>query len=417
MPKPFKIYFIGAGALFLLFLVFPILVFFAFLILTALLWGGLFTTAYWLARFRFRRGLAVVAAIALTGLVLWLVPQWSVLKARMTLARYQFPNVASNAPIQPQGDVRIDTQDPLLDRANQQKLGFQPYACDVRCLTLLFEPTVQSVTMTRTATLEDIREGGSRLDGNARTYRLRPMAQCSDRGLQPNLYLPDGLFGRTSDENEAIAAELSLKLTTDVCLVGEAPIEHYDILLRTWRSDRQSRWAWPNGTADASYGEIRGRDGLILFRRIDLVVPALFAPLFIDFVGSDFRLGWATRTLPSGEARGWDNPIRDVDAALAVRRTFDSATVLISVRRAVRAALETPSNSDAVISSVADGYVELLAKANPKPEDLALIADLFRDVRLKHFRRPSDLRKILKPEQLDELRSQASNPAQVGWGP
>lgn len=424
MPKLLKTYLIVTGALAFIALAFPALVVIGmFLIIpglilglapTAFLWGCIYAAAFWLARSLLRASWAVPAAFALTALVLWMIPQPSVLMAKVMLARYHLANVTPNAQIRPQGDIRIDAQFARWDNANREKLGFRSYSCDNRCLALLFEPGVRSVTVTRTAapTFEDIRDGRSRLDGAARTYRLLPKGQCGNRGLEPDLVGRVGQFGQTLEDNRAMAAEWGLKLTTDVCLIGEAPTDHYDILIRTgvWQSDKpnapaRSPWTWPMGEARANYGEIRGSGGIVLFRRFNLAVHALSAPLFIGTRGGieNFRFGWETQNFPSKVSTNWEEPVKDADAALAVRRTLDPAMGLISARKAVRAALDTPSSTEAAISTLVGNYMNLFAKADPTPEDLSLIAELLRDGRLTDFEGAWVLPKKLTGTQLNEM--------------
>jgi len=424
LPKLLKTYLIVTGALSFVALAFPALVVIGmFLIIpglilglapTAFLWGCIYAVAYWIARSLLRPALAVPVALLLGALALWLIPQPSVLLAKAMLARYELANVRPGAPIRPQGDIRIDTQFAHVDNASWDKLGFWSYSCDNRCLALLFEPGVRSVTMTSTVTptFEDIRDGDNRLGDKARTYRLLPKTQCGDHALEPDIAGLIGQFGRSLDDNRAIAAEWGLKLTTDVCLVGEAPIGHYDMLIRTgaWRSDKQdaparSSWGWPTGDASANFGEIRGNRGKVLFRRFNLAVRALSVPLFIDAQGGieNFRFGWGTRNLPPRISTNWEDPIKDVDAALSVQRTLDPATGLISARKAVRAALDAPSGTDAVISPFVGNYMDLLAKADPTPEDMALIVDLLQDTRLTDFRGVWVLPKKLTDTQLKGL--------------
>jgi len=197
---------------------------------TAFLWGCFYAAALWVTAKWLPKKWDLFVAFLLAAAVLLLIPTPSILVAEKRLKQYRLDDIAATAPIRPQGDIRIDTERPSWDNDNREKLGFRPYSCNNRCLALLFEPSVRSVTITKTdaPTFEDIRDGKSRLDEFSRTYRLLPRTQCSDGGLVPDLSSYTGYFGKDHIDNEAIENEWNHKLATDVCLVGEVAIDHID---------------------------------------------------------------------------------------------------------------------------------------------------------------------------------------------
>jgi hypothetical protein len=299
---------------------------------TAFLWGSIFAIAYLPTTKLVRHHIAAVIALPITALVLWALPEPSMRLAAETLSQYHLAEVLPAAPIQPHGDIRIDEQYPNWDNINQEKLGFRPYSCDDRCLALLFEPGVRSVTVTVTnaPTYEAIRDGESRIDDASLTYRLLPKIQCGERALDPDLEHRRGYFGHTRGDNAAMAAEWGLKLTEEYCLIGDTPLNRFDVLIRTgtWRQKtaeeaEPSPWSLRNHDTIAKYQEIRSGDGAILFRRFELVTQALSAPLSIEgkFAGGgdlSMHFGWWTQTLPTMVTPVDGNAPAAIDSALAI---------------------------------------------------------------------------------------------------
>ncbi len=338
MPLLLKKYLIVTGVLAILALAVPDLVIIGAILLvlpglilanapTAFLWGCVYATALWVTVKWLDKKRAIFVAFLLAAAVLLLIPTPSILVAKERLKQYRLEDVAADTPIRPQGDIRIDTDFPRWDNNNRERLGFRPYSCENRCLALLFEPGVRSVTVTKTnaPTFEDIRDGKSRLDKFARTYRLLPRTQCSDGGLVPDLSSKKGYFGKTHTDNEAIADEWSHKLATDVCLVGEVAIDHYDMLIRVgrWHSETPfpSLWSLPMGRMWSNYGEIRGTENTVLFRSFDLQVFSLHRPLSINFFSPEKGFGWLLKGSKMKSPDDWDATEKDTDAALDVQRT------------------------------------------------------------------------------------------------
>ncbi|MCW6532562.1 hypothetical protein NED98_20130 [Sphingomonas sp. MMSM20] len=333
------VYLIATGGLAFIAMAFPIVVLIGmFLIIpglilifapTAFLWGCIYAAAFSVMQLMLRPKWAGLAAVLLTALALWQIPQPSTLRANEALLRYQLADVTPRAPIQPYGDIRVDTRSPDWDDSNPEKTVERAYACDNRCLALLFEPGVRSVTVTRAdaPSFDDIRDGRTRIDQSARTYRLLPQARCGDRALNPTLSSRTGVFDGSPEDKQATAAEWRRRLTSDVCLVRDAPIDRFDLLIRSgeWRLDKigvpsRSPWARPAPEPRAGYSEIRGSGGKILFRRFRLAVRALSVPFSIGPVSplDSLRFGWSTQLLPPGTSTDWQDLVGEADAALAV---------------------------------------------------------------------------------------------------
>lgn len=381
----------------------------------AFFWGCIFSTIYWLTRRLVRWQIATWIALLTTALLLWAIPQPSIHAATETLAQYHLAEVTPATPIQPRGDILIDERTESWDNTNHQKLGFRAYVCDNRCLALLFEPDVRSVTMTvsNEPTFEAIRDGESSPDRHSLTYRLLPKAQCGERGLDPDMERRSGHFGHTHDDNAAMAALWGLQLTERYCLVGDPPIDRFDMLIRTgfWQSKprgepQPSSWSLLDRHATAQYGEIRDGAGTVLFRHFDLRTQALFAPLAIfgGVGGASLHpnYGWAVQRLPSADPI--TSPEPKLDTFLAVQRTVDPQTGLVAARDALRIALADDSAAGGEAASALIGnYLRSLDAAAAGPEDLALLERLLADPRIADLPRAGILPLKLSPDQLLDL--------------
>ncbi len=418
MPKLLKLYLILTGIPALLALAMPDLVIIGFFMLiipglflslapTTFLWGCMYSVAFWAARSLFRPKLAAVVALALTAGALWAIPQPSQIKARAILAQYGLDEVKAAAPIRLAGDIRLESASPRGDNANRKAQGLRPYACDNRCLALLFEPGVRSVTVNSSAKLthDQIRGGQGSLTPSARTYRLLPKGQCLDADYKPDLESRTGQFGKTMEDNRAIAAEWNVRLTNEVCLDAANPIMRHDVMLRT------GRWQPPEDqgsyNTDAYYAEARSGDGKVLMRGFNLRTRALSAPLWIEGSGGmeSFHFGWGRSQFPRGVSAEWEDPQKRLDAALSVRRTADMDRVLAATRAALQAAVADASLSkDAPIFKSVRDYMELLEDAGKTPADLPLVEHLIADPRLEDFGGAWLLPKVFDATDLKSLR-------------
>jgi hypothetical protein len=426
MPKLLKIYLLVTGIPALLALMAPGLVpigiFFIVpgLILllapTAFLWGCMYAAAFWFVRRFAGIKASVISAFPIVALALWLIPQPSLRSAQTALGRHQLPDVALKAPIRPAGDIRLDTRRPRLDRKNRRGDGDRGYGCDNRCLALLFEPGVRSVTVNSSAdlTFEQLRDGASVLSSRARTFRLKPRGACGDSVYEPNLSMMLGHFGTNLDDKCATAADWKRRLGTENCIVLGPAMARYDLLLRTgeWWPDAGGKpgrpgWSLFSSRTSAEFAEARTGSGGPLLRVYELQTSALSVPLMIGGKGGieNFRFGWERKLLSERSAAGRKEPDRQLDAALDVRRAPDRQRTLSATRDALSAAVADPSlpPGQPVFSSVPE-YLQLLKGIGAAPEDLDLIERLIRESRLDDLDGAWLLPEILSAGDLGALR-------------
>lgn len=360
---------------------------------TAFLWGLIFAVGSWIVRsVASNPRLIIAGALSFTALAIWAIPQPSILKAKAALTEYRLPEVMPQKPIKPKGDILIAAQLARWDNANRDALGFRPWSCDTRCLALLFEPGVTSVTMDRLEKIDfDALKAGRHIPGaGARTYRLVPRAQCTGLVLKPDLDGRIGHFGETMDDNKALAAAWIAKLSTEVCLVGEPAIKGHNMMIRmgSWRitdTDTARRnWSFPSGEARAEFSDIHDGKGQMLFRMYNLVAPALSTPFMIGTSGGieNFRFGWNTQILPKGVSREWEAPVKALDAILDVQRKGNMLASVKVARRTVSALLADPGVPEAQLQTASKTWLGLLEKQPATAEDAALLKGLLADPRL-----------------------------------
>jgi|GEM_PF-2508265 len=405
MAKFLKLYLLITGALAFIAITTPTLVVIGFFLLilpglilslapTAFVWGCIYAVAYWALRIVLGQRLAAIAAAPALAVAVWAVPQPSVAWAEATIARYRLPEVKPAHAIVPKGDLRIDTASPQMDRASWQGHGYRAYACDDRCLALLFEPGVRSVTVNglEKPAFEQVRDGTEPLLPAARTYRLLPQGRCAGDNYKPDIDGRSSQFGKTLEDNRAMSAAWKLRLTTEVCLHAEPPLAHHDLILRIgrWTTDiegrsRNTSWSLMPAGADSVFAEIRSGAGKLLMRIFNLRTYALSVPWTIDGTGGleNFRFGWGRTLLPKHVDTSWEQPRKELDAALAVRRTPDRSNILKSVRTGLLAALNDRSlPADAPIFKTVSDYLQLLKEQGATPADLPIVRGLILDTRL-----------------------------------
>jgi hypothetical protein len=424
-PKFLKWYLVITGVLALVALAAPDLVIIGLFLLllpglilgaspTAFLWGCIYAL-FWVAIRTFvDKKTATLLAFPATALLLWGIPQPSRIIANNNIERYKLENITPEKPVRVVGNVRIDSESPGWDNKNEKLLGFRPFACDNRCVALLFEPGVTSVTINKVddISFDQLRSGASPLDKLARTYRLQPKAQCGADALIPDLEGNIGYFGKTMEDNRAFSADWAARLTSDVCLVGSAPLKTYDMLLRSgdWRSEpdvshRDQSWSLGSRVLTGDYAEIRNRKGDILFRSFAPGTSALAVPFFINFDGggrSSFE--WGRTSIPKRSYEG-GYPDKKLEDILDVSRTVDMARLLQNVRQTMKQTLaDSIQPADNPAFNTIESYLHLLEKSSATEDDASIIAALIADPRLDDLDGAWELPKIFSATQLEALR-------------
>jgi hypothetical protein len=381
---------------------------------TAFMWGVIFAAGSWIVRSATtHEGVVFVGALALTALTVWAIPQPSFLQAKAALSQYRLQEVVPDKPVKLQGDILIAAKFARWDNANREKYGFRPWSCDNRCLALLFEAGVTSVTMDKLELVDfETLKSGRHVPGKgARTYRLVPRSQCGGYALKPDLDGRVGQFGKTMEDNKAIAAEWIARLATDVCLVSEPAISKYDMIMRmgSWRSSgtykTRGSWSFPSGEASAEFSDIHDGQGQTLFRMYNLVTSALAVPFHISANGGleNFRFGWGTRLLPKGVSTEWEKPVKSIDDILDVRRTGDVRASTEAARRAVIALLSDASAPEEALQTAAKTWLGLMEKKRAAVEDEGLLKTLLADPRLTDLESAWILPKAFSKEVLRDI--------------
>ncbi|MBL8647394.1 MAG: hypothetical protein JNL46_09055 [Sphingosinicella sp.] len=369
---------------------------------TAFLWGAVYSLFYWFA-FRFIGTLgAAMSALILTPAVLWLVPQNSIIATEAELDKYRVPAVKAQGLIQPAGDIRID-----------EAFGGWDIKCHSRCLSLLFEPNVRSVTIHRTETgsWEQLRGGSPLLTARAKTFRLRKAGQCGDDWREPEGTLL-GYYGRNHEDKLAVSTDLKRRLTTDVCLSEEQPLERHDMLLRhaRWHSKsptNSSAWTFSPNTVRIVLEEIRDGTGEVLFRAVNVSSLGLFAPLGVGPNGGldSFHFGWERTQMTTNDSSSESDVQGAVDDALAVRRSVDKARVLEETRLTISAALDNPAFPEtAIIFEAVGDYLGQLNRLTVSEQDVQLVQRLIRDPRFSDLPGAYHLPNLFGSDDLNALR-------------
>jgi hypothetical protein len=423
MPRWLKAYLLVTGILAFLAMAMPWLVIIGFIMLiipglvlmampTAFLVGCVFTAFYLFFKSKLSGVAAGLTAVVATPALLFAIPFPASQAGKADFERLTLPPVTPAGLIRVTGDVRMESGFARWDNANREKLGVRPFACDNRCVALLFEPGVTSVTMGSTAklTFDQIRNGETVNAAETRTYRLKPRAQCGTAALIPDLEGRLGQFGKTMEDNRAFGLQWQQKLTDTYCLTGEKPISRHDFLLRTgdWHPDRQTDtdWSLSYRRASAPWGEIRNGKGQILFRMFNLSVSTLASPLHVSFFGSknDTRFRWGRTALGKRGPDNWETPIKALDERLDVQRTINLDAAIATTRQSLMAALDNPAlPADAPVFAAVDGYMALLEKQKSTPADFVLIQRLIAEPRLNELKGAWVLPKILNDDQLNQL--------------
>lgn len=380
---------------------------------TSFLWGVIYSL-FWVAiRTCVDKKTTSLLAIPATALLLWAIPQPSRLIANHRLETYKLDNITAAKPVRVFGNIRIDSEFPRWDNKNEDHLGFRPYACDNRCIALLFEPGVTSVTVNKMSDIsfEALRSGVSRLHNLARTYRLLPKAQCGANSLIPDLEGRAGYFGKTMQDNHAFSADWAARLTSDVCFTGSAPLKTYDMLIRTgnWQSEpdisrHDQQWSLGAGNVKGDYAEIRNGKGDVLYRYFAPRVSAVAFPLYINYIGSSrSAFGWGRGVVP--KKQGWTSGEKLLEDVLDVRRTVDTARLLQNVRSTLKQTIADSSQpADNPAFKNIDDYIKLIEKSGATEDDARIITTLINDPRLDDLQGAWALPKIFSATQLEMLR-------------
>ncbi len=423
MPAFLKLYLLITGIMSLIVMAMPWLVVLGYFFLlvpglilslmpTAFLWGLIYAASRWALCFVMPEKAATVAGFALLALIVCLIPQPSILAAKRALKSHHLDDVEAKGLIRPKGHIRIEVNSPGWDNANKGNSKFRPFKCNARCLALLFEPGVESVTVNSFDRLdgpsfEALKNGKSVLDPLAYTYRLVPKAECDGKGLivEPQ----DGHFAKTREEGRAQSMEWMQRLSSDVCLIGEAPRADYDMLLRMgdwmsgpWVKDMSFR----QPPVEISLAEILRGDGTVLFRKAPIFTRHLSMPFYIGMDGGmeNYRFVLA-RSATIKRAPDWSDSLKAVDAVLDVKRTGDPAVALAAMRTALASTLADPAaTADAPAFKSIGDYLATLQQAEATPGDVALIEELIVDPRISELEGAWHLPKILDAAALNRLR-------------
>lgn len=372
---------------------------------TAFIWGCIFAVGYGLARIAVRPVSATIVAGMATAITLWAIPQPSIRAADAARTQLQLRDVKPAELIRLKGDIRIQRMSPY----------FVPsmYGCDDSCIAFLFEPGVRSVTIARAAarTFEEMRDEISQPDKFSRTYRLVPKAQCSDEAVNLDGRRFSSPFGRTTDERRAVAAEWSMRLATEYCLTAAAPLQHYDMILRSsyWGSrdrgpPRRFDMSPDQHTARAKLAEIQDGQGEVLFRKYLVAVDALGVPFMMLPQGDALIVDWFRRFRPNYDLSEWEAPDVEMNAAIRVKRSATIGDSIANARNAVQVSfLDSAVATGPSAMLVIENYMEMLATAKPLREDIALIEHLLDDPRLSDLPRAYLLPQMVSSEQLNSF--------------
>ncbi|MBV2149615.1 hypothetical protein KRZ98_15185 [Sphingobium sp. AS12] len=290
---------------------------------TAFLWGAMFAAFYWAGGFLLSPLRAAMLAIAVTAGLVWAIPQPSISAGRRLAANHQLTNVKPVGPIKPFGDIRMESSIP--------DYGRDPFSCDSRCVALLFEDSVHSVTVnsSRGLSFDNIQRGAAPLSHLAQTYRLKPLSECpASPTVDRNLKSP---FGETEQDRWKLGRLHEEYLANDVCLIAEPPLTDYDLLLREglwgrgWGAGKHS-WLLSRNRIILAYVEIRDRSHRPLFRAADTAVempiPVLTILPNMEHV-FDYQWEWGRHWMPRELIGCLDCSLEKIDAMLQVRRKRD----------------------------------------------------------------------------------------------
>lgn len=372
---------------------------------TAFMWGCIFAVGYALVRIAVRPLSAMIVAGVVTAVTLWAIPQPSIRAANAALAQFHLDDVTPADPIRLEGDIRIEMMPP--------SYSGEAYGCDGRCIAILLEPGVRSVTITQAAarTFEQIRSEVGQPDLSSRTYRLVPRAQCGNDEVELDARRLLSPFGRGTEEQRAVAAEWSMKLATEYCLTAVSVLKHYDMILRSdyWQSREPGP---PRGfdmspnlsTAKVHVADIRNSKGEVLFRRFLVAADALSVPFMIFPEGEGFTFGWLRKFRPDYDQSEWRNPDAELNAAIVVKRSATIGDSVANARNAVQVSFVYSTVATGQSATlVIENYMETLAKAKPAREDVVLIEQLLRDPRLGDLPGAWSLLRIFSADQLNSF--------------
>lgn len=372
---------------------------------TAFMWGCIFALCYGVASVAARPVPASVFAAIATAVAVCAIPQPSIRAADAALTEFHLDNVTPADPIRLQGDIRIETI--------SYHIVAPVHDCDDRCIAILFEPGVSSVTTTRVSsrTFEVMRGEISPPNDSARTYRLMPKAQCGDEAVNLDGRRFVSPFGGTFDQQRSVAAEWSMKLATEYCLAAVPPLKRHDMILRSgsWYSG-DARPPAPfdlspgRFTARAHVADIRNGKGELLFRRYLVAADALGVPFALLPKGELWEFGWFRKFRPDYAESEWDRQDAALNAAIVVKRSAAVGDSIANARNAVQASfLDSTVASGPSAMLVIENYLALLAKGEPLREDVVLVERLLDDPRLGDLPSASLLPRIFSADQLNSF--------------
>jgi hypothetical protein len=407
MPKALKRYLLVTGLGAFIALAMPDLVVLGYFLLipglllslapTAFLWGCFFALALSLVRRVLPGGLAVLAGLAITAVLLVAIPRPSLQAGEKLFETSLLPNVSPAEPLRPSGDVRLDIA-PRHDNQNPPVKGsVRAFSCENLCMALLFTPGVKSVTVNDAGafTAEQHRAGSGGFAAGARTYRLVRKAECGGREIKPDLEGRVGLFGKTLEENRAIDAEWNLKLSSEYCVVAEPPISTWSLMLRQGqysypdtKKTPAGPWSLARRRAQINYVEIRDGQGGVTLRRLITRVSVLAQPFSISPFGGieNFHFGWSRRTLTNAEPYAEADLIAILKAHSTLAEAAPSSDLLPQIRRRLQQAVADPAlpPSDPAFSTLQTYFAAIAAKRLGEA-DVALVRSLILDERITSY--------------------------------
>ena len=373
---------------------------------TAFLWGCLFAVAWWPGSRLMGERFGIAAALAATAAIVIAIPLPSLVAGQKRLEASLLPDILPSAAVSPSGDVRLDLPRPRWDNKNPPVAGHvRAFSCDNLCVALLFAPNVTSVTVNDSGafTPDEHREGTGGFATGVRTYRLAAKETCGERAIEVDLEGRVGLFGKSLEENRAIAAEWNLKLAAEHCVVAGPPIAAFDMMLRHGEyhsPDTEERWVsrWSLGRSPAqvAYVEIRDGSGTVLLRRLVSRVSVLAQPFAIWPTGGieNFRFGWGRETLSNAESYAEVDLLGALKAHSTLAEQSPPADLLPQIRGRLQQALADPAlaASDPAFE-IMEAYFAGIGKTRLDDEDLALVTALVLDDRITAYRGLHNLNK------------------------
>lgn len=365
---------------------------------TAFLYGVIFAAGWVVARMVFGDGIIpVVAGLGTLALVVTTVPMPT---RAADLAAYKasnLPDVAPAKPIELQGDLRFNFDNPKTNKSSGPYVkGQAGYACDSYCMAALFTPGVTSVTVDKVS-LDD----HGKPSADARTYRLARRPECSSNieidfnSIHAPLQGEPGSGMDNHEDGKVLVSQWALKLASEFCLVMEPPLQTHDLTIteRLIGSTSRSGWGFEQAVPSSQTIEVH-RGNSLIYRDHQSSITTLTKPLLIAFSGSgNSSFGWARTTTNSKRGHGSVELRNSLGQATnlagkpisGASKKEASAEMLPSYRTQLAAALNDPSLTEKSPSfQMMERYFAAIGDT-ATPQDVELIARLFSDPRITRY--------------------------------